>query len=344
MKEAREVTIYDIARKLKVSPATVSRSLNNHSSVSKKTKKMILDEAKLMGYRSNLFATNLRRQRTHTLGVIIPKLNSNFVSSVVAGIEKVANKSGYNLIISQSQETEKKEVANAITMFNSRVDGLIVSLAFDTEDLSHFDSFIEKGIPVMFFDRVSYDKSSTNVVIDNFKAGYDATVHLINQGCRRIAHITGNLSRNVYADRLKGYRMALSENGLPYNKQHIIINNLDEDSATGAAREVLAMKPMPDGLFITSDSCAAVCMQVLKEAGCAIPGDIAIVGFNNDLISRVVEPNITTINYPGHKMGEIVAHNMVQHLEGVSMLTVTNTIIIKSELLIRGSSLRNTPD
>lgn len=340
MKITKETTIYDIARKLNVSPATVSRSLNNHPSVSKKTKKMILEEAKNMGYRSNLFASNLRKQRTHTLGVIIPKLNSNFVSSVVAGIEKVANKSGYNLIISQSQETQKKEVANAATMFNSRVDGLIVSLAYDTEDLSHFDPFIDKGIPVMFFDRVSYDKSSTNVVIDNLKAGYDATMHLINEGCERIAHITGNLSRNVYADRMKGYRMALTEKGLRFNKKNIIINNLDEMSALEAARQILDMKPIPDGLFITNDNCAAICMQALKDAGLSVPQDMAIVGFNNDLISRVVEPNLTTINYPGQEMGEIVAHNMVQHLEGISHLTVTNTIIIKSELIVRASSLR----
>lgn len=340
MKITKETTIYDIARKLNVSPATVSRSLNNHPSVSKKTKKMILEEAKNMGYRSNLFASNLRKQRTHTLGVIIPKLNSNFVSSVVAGIEKVANKSGYNLIISQSQETQKKEVANAATMFNSRVDGLIVSLAYDTEDLSHFDPFIDKGIPVMFFDRVSYDKSSTNVVIDNLKAGYDATMHLINEGCVRIAHITGNLSRNVYADRMKGYRMALTEKGLRFNKKNIIINNLDEMSALEAARQILDMKPIPDGLFITNDNCAAICMQALKDAGLSVPQDMAIVGFNNDLISRVVEPNLTTINYPGQEMGEIVAHNMVQHLEGISHLTVTNTIIIKSELIVRASSLR----
>lgn len=340
MKSTKEITIYDIARKLNVSPATVSRSLSNHPAVSKKTRKKIEDTAKAMGYRSNLFASNLRKQRTHTLGVIVPKLNSNFVSSVLAGIEKVANKSGYNLIISQSQESEKKEVANAATMFNSRVDGLIVSLAFDTKDLSHFEPFFEKNIPVVFFDRVSYDKSGANVVIDNFKAGYDATSHLIAQGCKRIAHITGNLSRNVYADRLKGYRTALAEHDITFHKKELIINNLDEQSAIAAAQQLLSLKPFPDGLFVTNDSCAAICMQVLKDAGYCIPEDMAIVGFNNDLITRIVEPNLSTINYPGQEMGEIVAHHLVNHLEGIAPLTITNTIIIRSELIVRGSSLR----
>lgn len=293
-----------------------------------------------MGYRSNLFASNLRTQRTHTLGVIVPKLNSSFVSSVLAGVEKIANKSGYNLIISQSQESEKKEIANAATMFNSRVDGLIVSLAFDTRSLAHFEPFFKKDIPVIFFDRVSGDMAAANVVIDNFKAGYEAAVHLIHQGCRTLAHITGNLSRNVYADRLKGFQAALAEYNMPFEEDKLIINNLDEGSAQEAAHRILAMYPLPDGIFITNDNCAAICMQVLKESGYRIPEDIAIVGFNNDLITRVIEPHITTINYPGQEMGEIVAYHLVNHLEGRAPLTVTNAIIIKSELIIRGSSLR----
>lgn len=167
-----------------------------------------------------------------------------------------------------------------------------------------------------------------------------ASDFLIEQGCKEIAHVTGNLSRNVYADRLKGYRMALAEHHIPYQKKRVIINNLDEKSSINAAEEILAMKPHPDGLFITNDSCAAICMQVLKGAGYRIPGDIAIVGFNNDLVTRIVEPHITTINYPGEEMGEIVAHNIVNHLEGISPLTITNTIIIKSDLIIRESSLK----
>jgi len=337
----KEITIYDIAKRLNVSTATVSRSLNNHPAVSKKTKKKIEDAAKEMGYRSNLFASNLRKRHTHTLGVIIPKLNSSFVSSVLAGIESVASQSGYNLIIAQSHENVKKEIENVKTLYNSRVDGLIASLAFDTKDISHFAPFFEKEIPVIFFDRVSHDQKGARIVIDNFKAGYEATIHLIEQGCKRIAHITGNLSRNVYDDRLKGFKAALSEHNLPFQKEGIIINNLDEESTIAAAEQILALPTLPDGLFITNDSCAAICMQKLKESGIRIPEDMAIVGFNNDLISRIIEPNITTINYPGKEMGEIVAHQMVNHLEGISPMSLTNTIIINSELIIRGSSLKN---
>src|SRR5699024_9281125 len=155
-----------------------------------------------MGYRSNIFAKNLRRKKTHILGIIVPKLNSHFISSAIAGIEEVANKDGYNLIISQSLETMQKEINNAEAMFESRVDGLIVSLAYNSDDLSHFDPFIENDTPLIFFDRVAYYKSSTTIVIDNFHASFQAVNHLLEQGCQRIAHITGNLSRNVYQDRL----------------------------------------------------------------------------------------------------------------------------------------------
>lgn len=340
MKPKQAITIYDIAQKLAISPTTVSRGLNNHFSVSKKTQKLITEAAKNMGYRSNFFAKNLRTQKTHTLGVIVQTLNSNFIASVLSGIESVANKVGYNLIISQSQETETKEATNVATMFNSHVDGLIVSLAFDTKDFSHFDSFFDKGIPVIFFDRISYGKSSTNVVIDNFKAGYEVTAHLIEQGCQRIAHITGNLSRNVYADRMKGYRQALMENNIPFFEKYLIVNNMDEQSAIDAAKTLIAMESLPDGIFVANDNCAAICMQMLKDAGYSIPEDIAIAGFNNDIISRVVDPKLTTVNYPGQEMGEIVANVLVNHLEGKANLNATSTIIIKSDLIIRESSVR----
>jgi len=340
MNTSKEITIYDIARELKLSAATVSRGLNNHPAINSETKKRITEMAKKMGYRSNLFASNLRRQRTQTLGVIIPKLNSHFVSSALAGIEKVANHAGYNLIISQSQESIKKEIANSITMFNSRVDGLIVSLSENTRNLAHFDRFFKRGIPVVFFDRVATTKYSAHVIIDNFKAGYEATSHLIAQGCSQIIHATGPLTSNVYVDRMQGYRQALSDHGLPFQEQNLIIKTLDEQGAENIARDILNRKPFPDGIFISNDNCAVVCLQALTQAGVDVPGDVAIVGFNNDLISRMVEPKLTTVNYPGEHMGEVVALNLVNHLEGVSPLTAKNAIIVHSELIIRGSSLR----
>jgi len=220
------------------------------------------------------------------------------------------------------------------------VDGLIASLAFDTKDLDHFTPFIQKKIPIVFFDRVEEVPYGTKVIIDNVKAGYEATSHLAKQGCRRIAHITANLGRNVYAGRFKGYQQALADHGLSYNADHLLVNDLSEAAAIRSAKEILEMNPRPDGIFITNDFCAAVFMQALKEAGCRIPGDIAIVGFNNDVISKIINPKLTTINYPGEEMGEQAALSLLDQMAGHTSARTKDTIIIKSELIVRDSSLK----
>ena len=338
MEKEKEVTIYDLARKLNISIATVSRALKDDPVVSKKTKKKIFDLAEEMGYRSNHFARNLRNQRTDTIGVIVPRLNSYFMSTVIAGIENVANSEGYNLIISQSSESAQKEMNSAKTMFNNRVDGLLVSLAYDTEDISHFDTFYRKGVPIIFFDRVAEQDMGTNVLIDNRKAAYEATKHLIQQGCKRIAHITATPKRNVYIDRLEGYKKALADHNLPFTDDLLIIGNLSQEAGAAAAEQITAMKHRPDGVFVANDNCAVGCILALKQAGVKIPEDIAFVGFNNDPVSKVVEPNLTTINYPGYEMGEVAARNLINHLNGIATITTTNTILLRSELIVRGSS------
>ncbi|GGK79076.1 LacI family DNA-binding transcriptional regulator [Rufibacter glacialis] len=337
----KDITIYDIARELNLSPTTVSRALNDHPAVNQKTKQRISEAAARMGYRSNLFASNLRKQHTNTIGVIVPRLNSPFMSSVLSGMEKVANDAGYNLIISQSLETLQKEIANAKTMFNSRVDGVLVSLSYETENLDHFQSIINKGIPVIFYDRVAEHPSCTSIVIDNLQAAYQATSHLIEQGCTNIVHITGNLNRNVYSDRLKGYKYALVDHDLPYDDRNIMINNLSEEAGEEAARKILAMNPMPDGVFVSNDTCAVSCLKTLKQAGVSVPKDIAIAGFNNDAISRVVEPNLTTVNYPGQEMGEVAVRVLLMQMSGTVEGIPSNTINLRSELIIRESSVRS---
>jgi LacI family transcriptional regulator len=337
----KEITIYDIAHQLKLSPATVSRALQNHPAINSNTKKTIVSKAKEMGYRTNIFASNLRRKKTNTIGVIVPRLNSYFVSSVLAGMEKVLNDSAYNLIISQSLESAKKEIANSHTMFNSRVDGLLVSLAYETEDIEHFEVFIRKGIPVLFFDRVVAHNQCTSIVIDNQKAGYELTSHLIEQGCRRIMHVTGNLKRNVYDDRLKGYRQALLEKGIELDESLIYVTDLSQEAGVETGHIIQKMENKPDGLFIANDFCAVHCMESLKQAGFSIPRDIAVAGFNDDPLARVIEPNLTTIHYPGQEMGEIAAKSLIQHLNSSSGVNHTNTIILHSELIVRASSVRH---
>jgi LacI family transcriptional regulator len=338
----REATIYDIARKLEISSATVSRALKDDPVVSKKTKKKIFDLADEMGYRTNNFARNLRTQRTETIGVIVPRLDSYFMARVISGIEHVANSEGYTLIISQSAESSNKEAVNAKTLFNNRVDGLLVSLAYDTDHYSHFDVFLKRNIPIIFFDRVALISSCTNVLIDNRKSAYEATQHLIDEGCNNIVHITAIPKRNVYADRLKGYKEALANNKIKYREDYVIIDDLSQEAGARAAEQILKMEPLPDGVFVANDNAAVRCMIELKKAGVRIPEDIAFVGFNNDPVSTVVEPNLTTINYPGYTIGEVAARNLIDHLNGTTSVTTTDTIILRSELIIRESSKKSS--
>lgn len=336
----KEVTIYDIALKLSLSPATVSRALKDHPAVKKPTKKRVMDAAKELGYRTNNFASNLRSKQTNTIGVILHELNSNFITAVLAGIEKITTEAGYDLIIAHSSESIKKETANAYNLFHKRVDGLIASLSFETENLDHFQPFEDKNIPIVFFDRVDEKSDHLAVIIDNYTSGYHATQHLIEQGCERIALVTASLKRNVYAERYRGYKEALKDHKIAFDKKMVLVNDLSETAAEESALQLIAMSPRPDGVFITNDFSAAVFIRTLKEKGVRVPEDIAVVGFNNDAIGKLIEPSLTTIHYPGQEMGEVVALTLVNHLKGLVDVQHTRKIIIRSELIVRDSSLK----
>jgi len=336
----KEATIYDIARSLNVSIATVSRALNEDPVVSKKTRKRVFEAAEALGYRHNRFASILRTRKTNIIGVIVPKLNSSFIANVLAGIEKAATEAGYDLIIATSSEKMELEKANANNMFHKRVDGLIVSLAIDSTDLRHFDQFTAKGIPVVFFDRVMEQEDAIQVVIDNQKCGYQLARHLMEQGCTQIAHITGSLSRNVYNLRYKGYLQAMQEAGKSPTDDLLVVTDLSEEGAITAVNSLLDRPDRPDAIMVTNDFMAAVVMNELKIRGLRIPYDIAITGFNNDAISRLVEPKLTTIDYPGLDMGKIIAHNLLGYLAGDENIRNTTKVIIRSQLLVRQSSLK----
>lgn len=342
MPQPHDVTIYDIAKYLKVSASTVSRGLQNNPVISKNTRKKIVEAAKILGYQSNTFASSLRSKQTHTIGVMVPRLHSYFMSSVLAGMENSASKQGYNLIIAQSLEDAAKEKLNAATMFNKRVDGLLISLSYDTQDLTHLEPFFRKKIPVVFFDRVDHQNDSISVVIDNYTASYNITRHLIEQGCVRIMHLGGNVLRNVYKERLDGYRQALKDSSLPFLDYFHLTSVLSEETGTEAARYILDLAPdeRPDAVFSANDTAAVYCMIALKAAGLRIPQDIAFAGFNNDAISKVVEPNLTTVDYPGDIMGNTAVTYLINHLKGISNIYTTNFITLRADVIIRASSLK----
>jgi LacI family transcriptional regulator len=339
MKSNKEVTIYDVAKVLNISPSTVSRGLKDHPHIKQETKEIIISTAKNMGYQQNKFASNLRQKHTNTIGVVVPKLNSYFMATVISGVEKITAENGYGLIISQSQESWKKEISCISTLFNSRVDGMLVSLAFDTRNMDHFNILFNKDIPIVFFDRVADCNGCISIVIDNYKAGYEATSHLIEQGCSRIVYVGGNLLRNVYSERFSGYKKAIADNNIKFDPSLVIISDMNGQAGREIANKILTMVPRPDGIFTSNDTSAVAAIVELEKAGLNIPDDIAVVGFNNEPISQVIKPNLTTVDYPAREMGEIAATSLINKLKN-SQSANFSTIVLKHKLVIRQSSER----
>ena len=337
--ERKEVTIYDIATELSISASTVSRALKNSSSINKETIRKVMCCAEKLGYRSNTFASNLRKQRTNTIGIIVPRLDSSFMSACLAGMEEIANGEGYNLIISQSFEQVSKEAQNAKTMFDSRVDGIIVSLAANTKEIPHFKPFFDRGVPVVFFDRVPEQACSVTFVIDNHKAAEQITNHLIDQGCRYLVHMTMEQKASVYVARENGFFASIAANK---GVRQLVLRGNDLSLETGRelARKVARLDPVPDGIFVANDLAATGCVLQLQELGFHVPCDIAVAGFNNDPITTVVKPNLTTIDYPGREAGRLTARSLIDHLEGRASIVVANSVVLNSKMIVRDSTLR----
>jgi LacI family transcriptional regulator len=292
-----------------------------------------------MGYQQNTFASNLRKNRSNTIGVILPRLDSNFQSSVIAGIEKIVSQEGYNLIISQSRESMDKEKKSVQTLYNSRIEGLLISLACDTCKLDHLNTLYKKGIPIIFFDRVQEHPlyKSSKVVIDNVKAGFDGTEHLIGQGCTRIVYLSDNKKSNVYAERFYGYKEALAKYHIPFDPELVFEDRLNEESGKRTVSKLLRLNLFPDGVFAANDTSAVSIICQLKKAGIKVPGDVAVVGFNDVHVSRIIDPSLTTIHYPGMEMGEVAASTLIETLHSKETST-TKKIVLDHRLIIRESS------
>ncbi|MEM1134969.1 MAG: LacI family DNA-binding transcriptional regulator, partial [Bacteroidota bacterium] len=328
--QAKSVTIYDIARKMKVSPATVSRALKDHYSISKETTRAVKKTARSMGYLPNTLASSLRSNKSHTIGILISRINRPFMSSLISGIEEVANREGYNIFISQSFDSASKEVSNAEAMFSSRVDGLIVSLAMETIDFKHFELFKDKHIPLVFVDRVPPEMEANKIVIDNFNAAYKATEHLIKQGCKSIAHFGGAQHRNVYKQRKEGYEAALQKYQLSIDEKLILYSNLGEEEGFTMTEQLFQLPQSPDAIFSANDTAAVSAIRFARDKGIKVPQELAVVGFNDDYLASIISPSLTTIAHPAFEMGKIAARQLLEQKENVD-LVASKTTVLKTE-------------
>ncbi len=275
------------------------------------------------------------------MGVIVPRTNSNFFSSVLQNLEEVLNKEGYNIIITQSNESYKKECDSIDALLYTQVDGIIASMANETVDLSYYEKIKAKGIPLILFDRGENDLNVDYIGIDDYNSSHLIVNHLVNQGCKRIAHIGGFKRTRIFNNRIRGYINALEKHNLPLNDELLIECNLTIEAGREKMLELLSLENRPDAVYVAGDYAALGALQVLKEQNINIPNEIALVGFGNEPFSSMVTPSITSIEQHSKDIGKKAALAFLQHIKNNTVKQQLTKTILDVELLIRDSSNRN---
>jgi LacI family transcriptional regulator len=347
--KSEKSTIHDIAKKLNITASTVSRALNDHPRISEATKKTVQKAAEQLNYQPNHIAAALRNGKSKILGIIVPWADRNIFSSAIRGIEEIANGANYNVMICQTYESQKKEVATVEALLNARVDGIIVSHGKNTLNFDHFHKIKEKGIPLVLFDRSNDELEVSHVVIDDFLGAYKATEHLIQQGCKRIAHFTNTRKISIYKERLRGYREALVNNGLTYDESLVVESDLQLEDGRNSMLQLLKLKERPDAVFSASAYGMLGALQVLKENGIKIPEEVALIGFMNEPFTSYTEPSLSTVDQHSMRMGKAAAQIFLDEVSGNSKKSdptkkfIPQKIVLTPELIIRQSSLKKKP-
>ncbi len=332
-----QVTIKDIAKMLGISASTVSRALKDHPDISPKTKMMVQAFAEKVNYRPNALALNLRRSKTNTIGIIIPEIVHHFFSSVIAGIDKMAYASGYNVMICQSNEDYHREVIDAQALLDNRVDGVLMSLSKTTFQYDHIRNLINHGIPVVFFDRAPQEIDTDKVLIDDFLGAKIATHHLISIGRKKILHLAGPPHLSIGQRRKDGYINALEENGIPFNPKYVIKCDTREDVYANAAK-ILQLANEIDGIFAVNDSTAIAAMQVLLKNDIRIPEHISVIGFGDGPNATITYPPLSTVEQKGTEIGKEAIQLLIKQIENEETTYIPTTKIITPVLRIREST------
>lgn len=332
-----QVTIKDIARELGISPSTVSRALKDHPDISARTKRKVNELAQKYAYKPNAVALSLLQSKTNVIGVVIPEMVHFFFSSVISGIEEVAFKAGYQVMVCQSNESYTREIDSVNALVASRVDGLLISISKETEDYAHLVDLDKRGIPIVFFDRVCDEIQTHKVIIDDEEGAFKATEHLLQQGRRKVAHLAGPLNLLIGQNRLKGYKSALAKYGVPFDDRLVIQCDTFE-KAIKDTPGLLQDYPDLDAVFAVNDETAAGCLREVKRAGYRVPADISIIGFTNGRISSITDPQLSTVDQHGFEMGQEACRLLLKRFTTKFEDYLPETSIIPSSLVVRESS------
>ncbi len=337
---SRKTTIYDIARELNITAATVSRALNNNPRISESTRKRVLETAAAMNYEPNKLALALKHGKSYNVGVVVPNIDRNFFAAIIRGIEDELYPHGYQVIICQTHEEETREAEIIGTLLNAQIDGILMSISTGTADAAHFQAILNKNVPLVLFDRNLSLEGVSSVTIDDFAGGYDATSHLIKQGCRRIAHLTVDPSLDIYHNRMEGYKQALRDNRIEINEAYIITSVNSTEGGQDAVNQLMALPEPPDAIHASSDYIALGAIQRLHQLGIKIPDEFCVIGFSNEPFTRFMELSMSSVDQSPVEMGRTAARVFLDQLENNTQEAAK--VVLPAKLCLRKSSVRKS--
>jgi LacI family transcriptional regulator len=334
----KNITLKDIAKALNISVSTVSRALSDNYQIGAATKQMVLDYAKAHNFVLNRMAKSLKEGKSRTIGVVICSLDNSYVAQMLDGIDSFCTDQGYQIIIMQSKELQKQETACIDLLYASGVEGLLISPAYENTDFSHLIDLQQSGLPIVLFDRLSEHIKTTKVASNNFQGAYDATMHLINNGYRKIAHINTNTALSITTERFNGYVKALQDSGIPFREDYVHYYDFAKENLEDIMKGLMNLPDQPDALFTATDQITMKCQSILSRLDYAIPADLALIGFSNTDMADVFYPPLTTINQPAFEIGKLAAQKLIEMIEQPDDTAGFETFLLDTEIQARAST------
>ncbi|MBI1343298.1 MAG: substrate-binding domain-containing protein [Terrimonas sp.] len=332
------VNIKMLAERLNLSISTVSRALRDSYEISESTKIRVKEMAAALNYHANPYASSLRKHRSKTIAVVIPEITNNFFSLAINGIEYIAQEKNYHVLIYLTHEDIQKEIGFAGHLQNGRVDGVLISLSAATDNYDHLRELKEKGVPIVFFDRVCDSLECSNITTDDFEGGFTATEHLIQNGCKRIAYLDLSKHLSISSKRKQGYLAALKKYNMKEEESLIIRTTNNNAENEEIISQLLTGPHKPDGIFASAEKLAIACYNVCERLKINIPRQLKVISFSNLEISSLLNPSLSTITQPAYEIGKQAATQLFRYLEKKSVTPAYENIILKSTLIPRGST------
>ena len=341
MKSQKHTSLKDIAQALGVSVPTVSRALKDSPDISRALCEKAKWMAREMNYRPNPFALSLRKNAPRIIGVVVPDIVTHFFASILNGIENIAVKNGYFVIITTSHESYEHEKRNVENLVNMRVEGIIACLSQETTDYTHFAELKDINMPLIMFDRVCLTDQFSSVVADGEHSAQMATQHLLDNGCKRVAFIGGANHLDIVKRRKHGYLEALRNNKIPIEKELVVCRKIDYEEGKIAAQTLLALPNPPDAILAMNDTLAFAAIEVIKSHGLRVPNDIALIGYTDEQHANYIEPKLSAVSHQTYEMGETACLLLIDQIRGDKAI---RQVMIPTHLQIRESSIKNKLD